>query len=181
LDFEKFPVEPPNRTLFEIDRGALGDPQSDHELGNVSLGGSLGLSFSPVGFYTTGEADFWFARFFSIGPLIQFSIGRDFIFAASGGPKLTFDFADNDFTDFVKPYVQAGAGIVLIAGERGPRRDGRSRAEVGLLLNLGMGVDFYIDEQLSLGTGFLFNIMPTDPLDEVFFWGWKMIEAKVHF
>jgi hypothetical protein len=77
--------------------------------------------------------------------------------------------------------VQTGIGIVVVAGERGPRRDRDSRAEVGLLLNLGMGIDFYVTEQISLGTGFLFNIMPTDPLDEVFFWGWKVIEAKVHF
>jgi hypothetical protein len=176
--------KPHEPSLFEpprIERGGAHYSGSAHELGDVSLGGSIGMTFSPIGFLATAEADFYLARFFSIGPLVQFSVGDALIFGVTGGLKLTFDFVDNDFSDLVKPYVQAGIGLVVFADEHRHGGGRHAHGELGLLLTLGPGVDFYLTRDVSLGTGFLFNIMPTTPLGEVFYFGWKMIEARYHF
>lgn len=160
-----------------VHRGGQAEGSTAHESGDVSLGASAGLTFGPGGFLATGEADFWFSRFFSVGPLVQISAGRSFIFAATGGPKITFDFEDHEFTNLVKPYAQAGAGVAVVSkGRRGDHR-----TELGLLLMFGFGVDFYVTEEFSLGSGLLFNILPTEPRGELFYLGWKFIEAKVHF
>lgn len=182
LELEEFPARNARQSSLFLDdggilRGGQAEGSTTHEEGNVTLGASAGISSGPTGFLATGEADFWFSRFFSVGPLVQVSAGRSFVFAASGGPKLTFDFEDHEFTNLVKPYAQAGAGIALISN----RRRGEYRSELGLLLVFGLGADFFVTEEFSLGTGLLFNIMPTEPRGELFYLGWKVIEAKFHF
>jgi hypothetical protein len=42
-------------------------------------------------------------------------------------------------------------------------------------------VDIYFWDDVSLGTGVLFNFLPLDTAGETFYFGWKVIEAKVHF
>jgi hypothetical protein len=164
-----------------LERGGGAPGPTAHSAGDVSLGIGAGLTFDPTAFLATGEVDFWLQRFLSVGPLVQFAAGDGMIFAASGGPKLTFDFEDNEFSDLVKPYWQAGLGVAVVGRERGPRHDRRFRTEAGLLLLFGLGVDFYLSEELSLGTGLLFNILPTKPSGESFYLGWKLIEVGFHF
>jgi hypothetical protein len=168
--------------LFEIERGGASDTM--HDLGDVSFGGSAGIAFSPLGFLGTAEADFWFAPFFSAGPMVQVVAGEDFIFAVGGGPKFTFDFGD-DLTELVKPYIQLGPGLVVVSADHhhdhGRHHGHHHHTELGFLLMAGFGIDFYVWENVSLGTGVLFNFMPTRPVDDSFYFGWKVIEAKVHF
>ncbi|MCA8944947.1 MAG: hypothetical protein KDB29_01850 [Planctomycetes bacterium] len=168
----------------KIQRGGELEGRPGHELGDVSVGGSVGLAFDEIGFLATGEADFWFTRFFSAGPLLQLNTGRDFFLIAGGGPKITFDFDDNDFSDLVKPYVHLGPAFVIASGDHDHHRHHRHHdpdTEVGFAIVLGTGVDFYITDNLSLGTGFLWNWLVTRPLDDRFYFGWKVIEAKFHF
>lgn len=175
--------------LFEdtsgvLDRGA-GPGDTGHELGDISVGGGAGFAFDEFGFYATGEMDFWFARFFSIGPLVQAAVGHDFNFVIGGGPKFTLDFGDNDFSNLVKPYVHAGPGLALINARHhhshGRHHGHHTHFGAGLAILFGLGVDFYIWDNVSLGTGFIWNWLVTEPANERFFFGWKVIEAKFHF
>ena len=178
-----------NANLFEDTTGVLerggGSDDTGHELGDISAGGSAGFAFDEFGFYATGEMDFWIARFFSVGPLVQVTAGNDFIVVLGGGPKFTFDFGDNDFNNLVKPYVHLGPGLALVnAGHRhshGRHHGHHTHFGAGLAVLFGIGVDFYIWDNLSLGTGFIWNWLVTEPADERFFFGWKVIEAKFHF
>ncbi len=101
-----------------------------------------------------------------------------------GGPKFTFDFGDNDFNRYVKTYIYFGPAFVLAIGEHEGRSHHRRHdpgTEAGVAATLGIGVDFYLSRELSLGTGFLWNWLVTRPLDDRFYFGWKIFEAKVHF
>ena len=178
----------PERTsrpaLFEIDRAA-GESDTMHDLGDVSLGGSIGIAFGPLGFLATAEADFWFTSFFSAGPLVQFVGGEKIILGVGGGPKFTFDFG-HDWSELAKPYIHFGPGFVMVSGHHHRHHHDRDHhhhhgAHVGLLLTLGLGVDFYLWENVSLGTGVLLNWLPLDTGGETGFFAWKVIEAKVHF
>jgi hypothetical protein len=169
--------------LFSIDRGGA-ESDTMHGLGDVSFGGSIGIAFSPLGFLATAEADFWFTSFFSAGPLVQFVGGEKIILGIGGGPKFTFDFG-HEWSELAKPYIHFGPGLVLVSGHHDRHHFDRDHhhhgAHVGLLLTLGLGVDFYLWENVSLGTGVLFNWLPLDTGGETGFFAWKVIEAKVHF
>jgi hypothetical protein len=184
---EEFPDPQPRRlNLFEDATGTLnrggGPGYTGHELGDISVGGSAGIAFDRVGFLATGEMDFWIARFFSIGPLVQASLGRDIIVTAGGGPKFTLDLGDNDFSNLVKPYAHFGPGLAIVTAEHKRREEPRRYlTEPGLVLTFGLGVDFYAWENVSLGTGFLWNWLVTRPAGQTFFFGWKVIEARFHF
>jgi hypothetical protein len=169
------PNRAPRPALFDIERG--GGHQTMHDMGNISFGGSVGIGFSPLGFYGTVEADFWLTSFFSLGPTAQVLVGDHFILGITATPKFTLDFG-HEWSELVKPYVQLGPGIAVVSGHN-HRHD--HHTQLGLLILLGLGVDFYIWENVSLGTGLMFNYLPTYPVDEGFFFGWKLIEAKVHF
>jgi hypothetical protein len=170
------PGRGPRPALFEIDRaGGLG-ADTDHELGQISFGGSAGIAVSPLGFLATVEADFWFTSYLSIGPLVQVVAGEKFILGVGGGAKFTLDFG-HEWSEFVKPYVHAGPGFAVVSG----RHDGHRGTHIGLLLTLGLGVDIYFWDDISLGTGVLFNFLPLNTAGETFYFGWKVIEVKVHF
>lgn len=167
-----------------LQRGGELEGRDGHEAGDVSAGGSIGLAFDEIGFLVTGEADFWITRWFSLGPQAQLNIGTDVFLLIGAGPKFTFDFGDNEFNRYVKPYVYFGPALVLAIGEHQGRSGHRRHdpgTEAGVAATLGIGVDFYLNRELSLGTGFLWNWLVTRPLDDRFYFGWKIIEAKVHF
>lgn len=180
-DFDR---SPPARNLFEssvLDRnGGEFEGRSGHKMGDISVGGSAGIAFDEVGLLSTAEADFWFTRFFSAGPMVQVNLGRDLFLVAGGGPKITFDFDDNDFSRLVKPYVSFGPAVILAVGHHHHRRHDHG-TEVGFGMMLNTGVDFYIWKNVSLGAGFIWNWLVTRPLGDRFYFGWKVIEAKYHF
>lgn len=177
------------RTLFEDETGLIRgggefEGRVGHELGDISAGGSVGIAFDEVGFLATGEVDFWITRFLSVGPLLQLNVGQDIFLLIGGGPKFTVDFTDNEVSKIVKPYVHFGPALAVGFGDHGHRKNHRGHddgTEVGLGLVLGAGVDFYLWEDISLGTGILWNWLVTAPIDERFYFGWKVFEFKFHF
>lgn len=187
-EIDDFDRSRPERSLFEQGdlqrQGGEFEGRTGHEMGDISLGGSAGIAFDEVGLLSTAEADFWFTRFFSAGPLVQVNFSRDLFLVAGGGPKITFDFDDNSFSRLVKPYVGFGPAFVLASGSHNHHHGHRHHdhgTDVGFGVVLNTGVDFYIWEDVSLGTGFIWNWMVTRPLGDRFYFGWKVVEAKYHF
>ena len=77
-----------------------------------------------------------------------------------------------------KPFVNYGIGILYLDEDQ---RGGGDDDDAGLLLNVGFGFDVYISDRVSFGSSVLFNFMPSEVLDEHFFFSWHVGTLSFHF
>jgi hypothetical protein len=170
---------------------------SFHDLsrqGMVSFRSSFGFTLGPDTFLVTGEASYRARENWSFGPLFQLGLSDDeFLFGATANFKKTGQIdlhrhhhGDHDDDDRhaeevlarLEPYVNFGIGVVYIDEDQ---RGGRDDDDAGLLLNVGFGADFFVSDRFSVGTGVLFNFMPSEVQGENFFFSWQVAVLSFHF
>lgn len=142
-----------------------GQAQSSRQESWVASGG-FGLSIGALGqtqvLITPQLEQIRTPRLF-IGPLIQAAIASSTIFAVSGSIR----YAVGNHAR-IRPSFEAGLGMAFAT-------EVLLGSSVGVLIHMGMGVDYHVDSDLSLGTIFRANIAP--PLDS-FFLTWPLIVAR---
>jgi opacity protein-like surface antigen len=157
------------------------DSQAPHsEDGGFSVQGGLGFTADPDAFLLEFEGSYSIDGAVSFGPAIQIAVDDDLVLVSPTlFTRYSFDLSDatSEVIRPLSPYVQAGLGLTHIDRKR--RR--RYRDETGFLMNLGMGVDYAVSENVSIGSRMLFNILPGDVEDENFYFSWQVAGLRYHF
>jgi len=148
--------------------------------GEWSPHAGIGFIAEPDAFLLGLGLDYGVAEFMSLGPLLQLGISDDDTIVA---PTLNFHFgipllgASNQYLRRLEPFVQAGLGMAYIEKERGNQEDD----DVGFLMNGGVGAQYWLNDEIAVGTSMLFNGMPEDVVDENFFFSWQVVTFRYRF
>ena len=145
-----------------------------------SAGGAIGFTVDPTCFLAAFEAGYGVTDNLQVGPLLQVGASDDrTIVAPSANVKYLFDLPDvPEPLDRLKPFVQAGLGLVYMEKERRGRPD---KDDTGFLMNVGFGFQYYLTRRFALGNNVLFNIMPDDVVDDHFFFSWQFVSGTFRF
>lgn len=171
-----------SRSFFTALAGGAQDAGADaggSALSPYSVRAGLGFAADPSAFLLTAELDYHIHDMFTVGPLLQYGVADDRTWLM---PSINLQYII-DLTPIsetlgkFKPFLQAGTGFAYIHKERG--RDNLD--DVGFLINLGFGGDYYLNERFAVGSNMLFNIMPDDVIDENFIFSWQVLTARFHF
>ena len=76
------------------------------------------------------------------------------------------------------PTVREGAPAYLLAVDGLIQGD---PDDTGLLLNVGGGVEVYLDEDITLGSTIMFNAMPGKVLGDRSFLSWQILQFQFRF
>lgn len=170
------------QTASQREESARPAPQ-DHP-GPWSVSGGVGFTLDPGTFLMTlgAEYDVDDPSGFSVGPLAQFAVSdNNTIIAPTLNARYSFDLSDakDDVARRLSPFLQGGVGFAYVNKERsGPRSD---RDDVGFLLNMGVGLEFAIDDSVSIGNSILFNVLPVRTAHESFFFSWQFATVRFRF
>ena len=136
-----------------------------------------GFTASPGMFLTALSAGKFVNHNLAVGPVIQFAVSEDDVFfAPTLNVRGVFDL-EGQGLERVKPYAEGGLGLAYVEKDH---HDGDDD-EWGFLVNVGAGVNFELDRNITLGTGVLFNMMPNEVEGEHFIFSWKVLQLNLYF
>jgi len=131
--------------------------------GNWIASGGLGLTISPTLFLLSPQLEYVQRPNLYIGPLIQMGLGEGgVLFTATATGRFLIG-----RHPLVKPTVEGGLGLAMASSLFG--------SSLGIHVLMGIGVDYLIDRDISIGTMIRMNFAP--PL-KTFFLSWPMIVAR---
>jgi len=181
------PPPPPVSAPLPPDPGVPSTPPSEISASGTltppapfEFRGGLGFTADPETFLTGLEFDFVATPNVSLGPLVQIGVSdKHTLVAPTLNARYRFFISDAD-KDLrrLKPFVNAGLGLVYMEKERRHRTDAD---EVDFLLNTGFGLEYDLHESVAVGTHFLFNIVPWKVVDERFFFSWQVVTLTLRF
>jgi len=145
--------------------------RAESRAGKFSLGldiGLLGATADGTAFALGLSGDYFVTHNFSLGPLIQFGFTDDLF---KVGPTLQAKYTlDLPGTPNVKFNFQGGIGFIHADLDRGPFPD---RDDTSFLIPIGVGIEFDVARNISIGSSLLFNFTDLDDVrDENFFVSW---------
>ncbi len=165
-------------TTSSRDSGLGTGPAARSKNSGVSVRGSLGMTASPETFNMTLEVPWAADELVSAGPLVQLGFSDDdTLFATTIQAYLT-PRLDGALEDWL-PYAHMGMGFMYL--EKDDRRPGRDDEDVDFLFTVGTGVEYTVSENFYLGTGFLFNVIPTGVVGDRFVFGWQILTFRTEF
>jgi hypothetical protein len=142
---------------------------SESRTGKFALGLGVGLAGdTPDGtaFATGASVDYYLTQGLSIGPLLQTGFTDDlFQFGLSAQVKYTFDLPR---IRELKPHFEGGIGFL----HADLNRSGGDESDTGYLIPIGMGVEYKLNDRLSLDTTLHFNFTDVNVRNEDFFLTW---------
>lgn len=145
--------------------------------GTTSLRGAIGFTADPDTFLLAFEGNHYVNHNLAIGPLLQLGVAdKRVLLAPTLSFRGVFDLGLPEL-EALQPFVQGGLGLAYL------NRDNRrgDDDDVGFLLNFGLGVDYYLRDDLSVGSDMLFNVLPDETLGENFFFSWRVVSLSFHF
>ena len=151
------------------------EPQRDDS--GFSVRGGVGFTADPSAFLMTLEVPWAADELVSVGPLVQLAVSDDDVLFAPTlqvylTPRLGGEY------DEIRPYAHLGMGLAYLEKDgRRPRDD----EDTDFLLTLGTGVEYAVRENLFLGTGLLFDVIPGGVVGENFIFGWQLLTVRVAF
>ena len=154
------------------------DSPQAHDDSTISARGSIGFTADPDTFLMTLEVPWKADDLVSVGPLFQLGFSDDHVLVAPTlevylTPRLTDDLRD------IHPYAHMGMGFMYL--EKDHRRAGRDEKDADFLLATGLGVEYAVQQNLFVGTGFLFDFVPAGVAGERFIFGWQMLTLRAAF
>jgi hypothetical protein len=160
-------------------------PQTSSQTGSrqqddsrFSVRGSLGMTASPETFNMTLEMPWKADELVSVGPLFQLGFSDDnVLFAGTLQAYLTPRLEDS-LRDW-HPYGHMGMGFIYL--EDDDRVPGRDEEDAAFLFTVGTGVEYALSDSFYMGTGFLFDIIPTGAVGDRFVWGWQVLTFRHEF
>ena len=127
------------------------DPRAGAWSGGAAIG-FLGNTPDGTAFATNVHADYFLTRQMSVGPLAQVAFTRDlFQFGLSGQGKYWLDLPGLDTR--VKMNLQGGLGFL---------HADLFTSDTSFLIPIGVGLDFALNQQVSLTSTFLLNFTDVD-------------------
>ena len=152
--------------------------QNQNRQGVMAIDAAIGFMLDPDEFLLAFGGDYFLAHNWSLGPLMQFGLGDNFILMApSLQVKGILDLPERGFLERVKPFGQVGFGFAY-ANLDTPVADDD---DISFMFNFGLGVDIYLTNRLALGNNMLFNILPTELFNDRFIFSWQFLSVKYHF
>ena len=152
--------------------------RGDGDASRVSVRGSIGFTADPDTFLMTLEVPWKAHDLVSVGPLFQLGFSdHETLVAPTLEVYLTPKLAD-DLRNFY-PYAHVGMGFMYL--EKDHRGPGRNDEGADFLLSTGFGVEYAVQKNLFLGTGFLFDYVPGRVVGERFVFGWQMLTLRAAF
>lgn len=148
--------------------------------GDWSAHASIGFMLGPDALLLATGAEYALTDSFGIGPLFQFGVDDNLlVFAPTLNGRFRFDLsgADAGWVRRLDPFLQFGLGLAYIDKDHRIGDD----EEAGFLLNGGFGFEYRITDRFALGNNLLFNGLPTEVLDESFFFSWQFLTARYRF
>ncbi len=139
--------------------------------GKFTLGVDIGLQAATAdatAFAVGLSGDYFITHNVSVGPLLQIGVTDDlFQIGPTIQAKYTFDLPANPE---LKPHLQGGIGFIHADLDRRGRPD---RDDTSFLIPLGFGAEYRLDQQISIGSTFLFNFTDLEDVrNENFFFSW---------
>lgn len=177
------------QTRWDDDRGDIrGNDYDDDRSVSASYedptgwGARFGLGFTvdPTTFLVDLAVPYHLGDGVSVGPRVQVGLDDEDSVVA---PTLSLEYA-HDLTHQVgapwnrlRPLVQAGVGFAWI------EEDGRSGDDddAGFLVDVGVGVEYPLNDRFSMASVIDFNILPTEVLDEHLLFTWQVVQLRVNF
>lgn len=145
---------------------------------SLSLRGSLGMTASPETFNMTLEVPWAADELVSAGPLVQLGFSDDHVLFASTIQAYLTPRLDGSLEDW-RPYAHMGMGLIYLEDDH--RRFNRDEEDVDFLFTVGTGVEYTLAENFYMGTGFLFNVIPTGVVGNKFIFGWQVLTFRTEF
>lgn len=130
---------------------------AEAEVGSKKWLASMGLGFatSPSVLLLSPQMEYPYKPNLYIGPLFQVGIGGSTVFTASGAARY-FIGADRK----LKPSMEVGLGLTAASSSFGD-------SSIGVHIHFGMGVDYWIEPDIAIGTMLRANLSP--PVRDFFF------------
>jgi len=152
-------------------------PYGAPRLGAFSVHGGMGLTASPTTFQFALGAEYFVTSNLSVGPLMQFGFEEHWsIIAPSINVRWTFDLDIESPWNRLTPFAEMGMGACYIHHDRPGDNE-----EWGFLINFGGGIDYYLTDDLSIGTEMLFNFLPGEVQGEHYFFSWQVVTLRFLF
>lgn len=127
--------------------------------GDWLLSGGFGLTFSPTAVLLMPQMEYVYQNNVYLGPLFQVAPGdANTIFMMSASARVVLGNHPR-----IKPNVDGGLGLAVIGNQP------------GILIHVGMGVDYLIDRGISVGTVITANFAP--PADP-FILSWPLVVGR---
>lgn len=142
--------------------------------GQDSFSASVGYTNDPDSTLVGLDYSFFVKDRFSVGPLLQLGFDDDRLIVA---PTINFKMYLDVNEPKLHPYLNAGIGAVYLNVEHTPG----DNDEIGLLLNVGAGLDYQLSDSTSLGTNILCNFIPYEVMGENFFFSWQLLSITFRF
>jgi hypothetical protein len=143
-----------------------------------SVRGSFGMTASPETFNMTLEVPWKADELVSAGPLVQLGFADDNVLFATTLQAYLTPRLDGELADW-HPYAHMGLGFIYL--EDDDRRPGRDDEDGSFLFTIGTGVDYALAEHFYMGTGLLFNVIPTGAVGNKFVFGWQILTFRHEF
>jgi hypothetical protein len=145
-----------------------------------SLRAGIGFLEDPDAFLMNFEIERFMRDEVAVGLGMQLGVDDDYVVVS---PMLftryVFDLSGstNDVVKKLRPFAQAGVGITHIDVEtRGRDADGTD-----FLLSLGAGIDYSLNDSLSIGSRTLINIIPGEVVKERIYFSWEIVSIRYHW
>lgn len=156
---------------------------AEREGSPLSLETGIGFTSDPTTFLLATELPIRVARDVDLGPLLQLGVGDDrLIVAPTLNARYSFLLSryvtdHHPVWDRLRPIAHGGLGFAYL--ER--NRRGADDDDLGFLFNLGMGIQYESTERLAFGTRVTFNVMPSEVLNDRFFFSWQLAQIRYRF
>jgi len=141
-----------------------------------AIEGGIGFTSGPNTFLMAFGLPLGLTRNVSIVPLIQlgFNDHRTLV-APTASLRYGFSLQNSSVAALrpVRPFIEGGLGLLYI--------DHRSSDDVGFLMNVGIGLEYPLNDDVSLTSAMRFNGAPDAVVGENFFYSWQVLGAQLHF
>lgn len=131
-----------------------------------------GFTASPTTFLMGVDVPFAVTKNVALGPSFQLGVDDDTTFFA---PTWNVEFRLP--LEDVTPYAYGGAGLGYVKKDHRHGDDD----DAGFLFDLGIGLDFWVSDEIALGSRMTFNFMPSDVEGETFIFSWQVLTGRFSF
>jgi hypothetical protein len=155
------------------------DATAEHE--GWSLSGGIGFTATPETFLMQFAAPYDFGNGVSLGPQLQIGVtSRRTLVESALDLRYSFDLFSPEGGDpsAFRPFVNGGLGLAYLKREFNNRSD---RDDVAFLIELGVGIEYSINERVSLESAMQFNILPGELLGDHFYYSWQLVGVRYKF
>jgi opacity protein-like surface antigen len=138
----------------------------------LSVRAGLGFTASPTTFLMGIDVPFVITKNVALGPSFQLGVDDDTTFFAP-----TWNLELRLPLEEVAPYAFGGAGLAYVKKDHRRGDDD----DAGFLVDFGIGLDFWVSDEIALGSRMTFNFMPNDVEGETFIFSWQVLTGRFSF